>query len=157
MAAKFNFRLVSRTFVFQKTGQSSSRDPDLSAMRDVRVYVQDARTFWWICLVQVENKARVSDAFEIKLRGPCRVSGARSDDGFSERRRRIEDRPHKDPLSFCFQPHENRKRGETTKSLSLLNSFADNIAVPSRFLSGTDALMELSAVPLLEETQKILW
>jgi len=88
-------------------------------MRDVRVYVQDARTFWWIRLVQVENKARVSDAFEIKLRGPCRVFGARPDDSPRERRRQIEDQPHKDPLSFCFQPHENRKRGETTKSLFL--------------------------------------
>lgn len=29
----FNFRQASHTFVFQKTSQSSSRDPDLSAMK----------------------------------------------------------------------------------------------------------------------------
>lgn len=113
---------LAHTFVFQKTGRSSSGDPDLSAMKrrdERRTRVRARCAHILVRLVQVENKARVSDAFEIKLRGPCRVSGARPTATVLERRRRIEDRPHKDPLSFCFQPHENRKRGETTKSLSL--------------------------------------
>lgn len=57
-----------------------------------------------------EDETRVSDAFEIKERGPCTVSGARTPSARGA-----------DPLSFCFQPPENRKRGETTKYP--LNSF----------------------------------
>lgn len=69
---------------------------------------------------RAENEARVSDAFEIKLRGPYGVSGARPDDVLRGKETNRGDRRHKDPLSFCFRPHENRKRGETTKSRSQL-------------------------------------
>lgn len=48
-----------------------------------------------------------------KERGSCTVSGARTPFQGGET----------DPLSFCFRPHENRKRGETTKYP--LNSFLD--------------------------------
>lgn len=76
----------------------------------------------------------------------------------SGRRRRIEDRPHKDPLSFCFRPHENRKRGETTKSFSLstpspitsLRRFG-----PFRCLSGTDVYGS-ERCPFREDWKKLL-
>lgn len=72
-----------------------------------------------------------------------------------KRRRRIEDRPHKDPLSFCFQPQTKTENVVKLRNLPLyLNSFADNIAASSRLLSGTDALMELRVVALEERLER---
>lgn len=84
---------------------------------------------------------RVSDAFEITLfHDPYGVSGARPD-GRREEDGQRENQPHKDPLSFCFQPHENRKRGETTKYSQLLRPLIRSLQDPGLFycLSGTDA------------------
>lgn len=71
--------------------------------------------------------ARVSDASEIKLRGPYGVSGARPDEG---KERRIEETGRiRIPFPFAF---DRTKTENVVKLRNLaLNSFADSIAAPS--------------------------